>query len=202
MLAQRAREAIAEAGRFNLAASGGTTPWPMYEVFAASSGIEWKHVHVWQVDERIAPGTSEALNVTHLRQVLPRDSITHAMPVNEPENDLEAAAVTYAATLPERFDVVHLGLGADGHVASLTPEDPALGVQDRDVAIAGPYQGVRRMTLTYPALARADLTLFLVLGIDKRTALSRLLAGDERIPASKVTVSNGVVFADIGATTR
>ena len=173
----------------------------MYEAFAASRSIEWDRVHVWQVDERIAHGASESLNITHLRRVLPTDTITHAMPVDEPDTELDAAAATYAATLPERFDVVHLGLGVDGHIASLIPEDPVLAVWDRPVATTGPYQGMRRMTLTYPALARADLILFLVVGIDKRAALSQMLAGDERIPASDLTVPNGVVFADIDATT-
>ena len=196
-----AREAIAQRGRFDLAASGGSTPWDMYEAFGASRAIEWNHVHVWQVDERIAPSASDSLNVAHLRRVLPTGTITHAMPIDESETELEAAAAAYAATLPERFDVVHLGIGADGHIASLIPDDPVLAVRDRNVAITGPYQGTRRMTLTYPALARADLILFLVLGIDKRAALSQMLAGDEGIPASSLTVRNGVVFADIGATT-
>lgn len=171
----------------------------MYTELTAAPGIAWDRVEIWQVDERIAPGGSEALNLTHLERVLPAAATTHAMPVTEPEGALEAAATRYGATLPERFDVVHLGLGIDGHTASLVPGDPVLEVRDRDVAITRPYQGARRMTLTYPALSRADLTLFLVTGREKREPLSRLLANDPTIPASHVPISEGVVFADTDA---
>jgi len=171
----------------------------MYTDFAAAPGISWDLVEIWQVDERIAPGGSEALNLTHLERVLPEAVTTHAMPVNEPEGKLEEAAARYAATFPKRFDVAHLGLGVDGHTASLVPDDPVLEVRDRDIAITGSYQGARRMTLTYPALSRADLILFLVTGADKREPLSRLLANDPSIPASHVPMKEGVVFADVDA---
>ena len=120
------------------------------------------------------------------------------MPVNE--DDLEAAAAAYAASLPEHFDLVHLGLGPDGHTASLVPGDPVLSVTDRLVALTQPYQGRVRMTLTYPALARARQILWLVTGEDKKEPLARLLAGDTTIPAGRVEAAASLVMADRAAT--
>ena len=119
------------------------------------------------------------------------------MPVED--DDLESAAVRYAATLPDRFDIVHLGIGADGHTASLVPGDPVLDVRDRDVAVTDPYEGRRRMTLTYPGLSRAGRVLWLVTGSEKREALRRLLRGDRSIPAARVPVEEQVVVADRSA---
>jgi 6-phosphogluconolactonase len=121
----------------------------------------------------------------------------HPMPVTEA--DLQAAAVAYAAVLPQRFDLVHLGLGPDGHTASLVPGDPVLAVADALVGVTQPYQDHRRMTLTYPALARADQLLWLVTGADKRDALAKLLAGDESIPAGRVLASRSLIMADQAA---
>ena len=102
-------------------------------------------------------------------------------------------------TLPATLDLIQLGLGADGHTASLIPADPVLGVRDRDVALTGVYQERRRMTLTYPGLARAGAILWLVTGSEKRTALSQLLARDPGIPAGRVTTADQVLFCDAGA---
>ncbi len=110
-----------------------------------------------------------------------------------------SAQPTYAAGLPERLDLVHLGLGADGHTASLVPRDPVLEVRDRPVAITGPYQGHRRMTLTYPLLDGAREALWLVTGDDKRGALARLLLRDESIPAGRVRTAQQLVLADAAA---
>ncbi len=119
------------------------------------------------------------------------------MPVTEP--DLDAAAAAYGAALPDRFDLVHLGLGPDGHTASLVPGDPVLEVTDRLVAVTGVYQGHRRMTLTYPALARADQLLWLITGADKKVPLAQLLAGDRSIPAGRVAAARSLVLADQSA---
>src|SRR5258705_7493126 len=112
------------------------------------------------------------------------------MPVEAP--DLEAAASRYAETLwaiagsPPVFDLVHLGLGADGHTASLVPGDPVLDVTDADVAVTRPYQGRRRMTLTFPIINRSRRVLWLVTGREKAGALVRLRNRDPSIPASCV----------------
>jgi 6-phosphogluconolactonase len=122
----------------------------------------------------------------------------HPMPVEEP--DLQAAAAAYAQTLhevagtPVVLDLVHLGLGPDGHTASLVPDDPVLKVHDAAVALAGPYQGRRRMTLTYPVLDHARRVLWVVTGADKAPMFARLRAGDRTIPAGRVRRDNAVAL--------
>ncbi len=180
----------------SLALSGGTTPWAM--VAHLRDVVRWSEVEVFQVDERVVPVTSELRNWRHLEAGL-GDSGARlvAMPVDEP--DLEAGARRYAQSLPERLDVVHLGLGADGHCASLVPDDPVLAVSDRAVALTHPYQGHRRMTLTYPTLNAARRVLWLVSGKDKREALARLAEGDRSIPAGRVVAESQIVFCDAAA---
>lgn len=196
-MADRARAAVAERGRFTLALSGGRTPWAMVAALAGED-VPWEHVSVFQVDERVAPDGDPDRNLTQLLAVLPAGvSVNlHPMPVT---GDLESGAETYAAGLPERLDLVHLGLGADGHTASLVPDDPVLGVRDRHVALTGLYRGHRRMTLTYPALDRARELLWLVTGGDKRDALQRLRAGDATIPAGRVRTDLQILLADAAA---
>jgi 6-phosphogluconolactonase len=194
MVAAAARTAIAGHGRFTFAVSGGKTPWAMFAELAHDD-IAWPAVQLFQVDERIAPDNDPDRNLAHLKQSLgPSPAEVVAMPVDDP--DLEAAAARYAARLPERFDLVHLGLGPDGHTASLVPGDPVLEVTDRLVALTRPYQGRPRMTLTYPALARADEVLWLISGEDKREPLAKLLAGDESIPAGRVRAKHSIILAD------
>jgi 6-phosphogluconolactonase len=196
-VADRARRAVADHGRFTFAVSGGKTPWAMFAELAHED-VPWAAVRVFQVDERVAPDGDPDRNLTHLRQSLgsaPAEVLP--MPVNAP--DLDAAAAAYAQDLPERFDLVHLGLGPDGHTASLVPDDPVLEVTDRLVAVTRPYQGHPRMTLTYPALARADEILWLISGPDKRGPLSQLLAGDQSIPAGRVQARHSTVVADESA---
>lgn len=190
-------ETIAARGECAIALSGGTTPGPAFRALAAMD-VDWEHVRVFQVDERVAPDGDAQRNLTQLRECLGAQPVRiTAMPVTDA--DLDAAADSYAAQLPERFDLVHLGLGADGHTASLVPGDAVLDDLDRLVAVTGAYQGHRRMTLTYPALGRADLLLWLVAGEDKRDALARLLEGDESIPAGRVRAPRSVVMADSAA---
>lgn len=206
-IAAAARAAVAERGRFTLAVSGGRTPWLMLRVLAAEQ-VPWRSVHVFQVDERIAPPGHADRNLTHLRESLLSHaaldpSRLHAMPVEEA--DLPAAAASYAAELqtvagsPPMIDLVHLGLGPDGHTASLVPGDPVLRVSDADVALTGEYQGRRRMTLTYPSLGRARQLLWVVTGADKTPMLPRLLSGDPSIPAGRVRADRALVLPDAAA---
>jgi len=197
LIAERARAAAADRGRFTLAVSGGKTPWAMFAELARDE-VPWGAVEIFQVDERVAPSGDPDRNLTHLRRSLGRTAARlRPMPVDDA--DLEAGAMAYAERLPERFDLVHLGLGPDGHTASLVPGDPVLEVTDRLVAVTGPYQDRRRMTLTYPALARADEILWLVSGVDKRDALAKLLAGDRSIPAGRVEARRSTILADAAA---
>jgi 6-phosphogluconolactonase len=196
-VAERAREAVRSRGTFHFAVSGGHTPWAMFAELA-SEEVPWEGVVVYQVDERVAPADDPDRNLHHLHEALASvPARLEPMPVEDP--DLEAAANRYAARLPERFDLVHLGLGPDGHTASLVPGDPVLDVTDRLVALTQPYQGRMRMTLTYPALARARQILWLITGEDKKEALAKLLAGDTSIPAGRVQAASSLVLADRAA---
>jgi len=196
-VAELARTSVASRGRFTFAVSGGHTPWAMFSALAGEK-VPWSDVEVFQVDERVAPEGDPDRNLTHLRASIgDAPARVHPMPVNDP--DLELAAAAYATALPQRFDLVHLGLGPDGHTASLVPGDPVLSVTDALVALTQPYAGHRRMTLTYPALARADQLLWLITGPDKREPLARLLAGDQSIPAGRVIAARSLVMADESA---
>lgn len=208
LIAEYARATVAARGRFVMAVSGGHTPWIMLRMLAREE-VPWGGVHVLQVDERIAPAGDPDRNLTHLRESLlenaPLDpSHIHAMPVEAP--DPLAAAAEYARTLqkiagsPPVLDLVHLGLGPDGHTASLIPGDPALQVADRDVAITGPYQGRKRMTLTYPVINRARQILWVVTGREKVKALSQLLNADVSIPGGRIRPEQALVLADRAAT--
>jgi 6-phosphogluconolactonase len=207
IIAAEARGAIAARGRFVMAVSGGHTPWQMLRDLAGQE-VPWERVHVVQVDERVAPEGDPDRNLTHLRESLLRHAPLrpeqiHAMPVESP--DLEAGAKRYARTLqeiagsPPVLDLAHLGLGPDGHTASLVPGDPVLNVADADVALTGVYQGRRRMTLTYPMLNRSRRILWLVTGSDKVAALQRLRDGDRSIPAGRIHRNQALLLADRAA---
>jgi 6-phosphogluconolactonase len=199
VVAEAARDAVVDRGRFTFAVSGGRTPWAMFGVLAGED-VPWGSVELWQVDERVAPEGDPDRNLTSLAPLVPRVATLHPMPVTEPL--LDAAAERYATTLPGAFDLVHLGMGDDGHTASLVPGDPILDVRDRPVAVTGEYRGRRRMTLTYPALAKARLVLWLISGADKAEMLPRLLAGDRSIPAGRVDAPRQVIAADADAASR
>ena len=191
-IAEACRIGVDEREQFSLALSGGRTPSDMITMLAEED-IPWDGVEVFQTDERIAPHDDPDRNLTLLERMLPSAHI-HAMPVEE--EDVVAAAREYAAELPERLDLVHLGLGTDGHTASLVPGCAALDIRDRDIAISIEYHGRRRMTLTYPAIDRARQVVWLVVGEDKREALHQLLNGDPSIPASHVESPVQTVFTD------
>lgn len=207
LIAAAARSAVAERGRFAMALSGGRTPVGMIELLADEL-MPWGHTQVFQVDERVAPPGDAARNLTPLQAILVQPGRLalgrlHAMPVEAA--DLDAAAEHYAQTLrahagtPPVLDLVHLGLGADGHTASLAPDSPVLDEVCAEVAVTGTYLGHRRMTITYPAINRARQVLWLVSGIDKRAALQRLMRGDFSIPAGRVDQSRAIVLADRAA---
>ena len=206
-IAAEVRAAVTARGHFVMAVSGGHTPWQMLRALA-NEEVPWKSVHVVQVDERIAPAGDPDRNLTHLREsLLEHAPLTseqiHAMPVESP--DVDGAATGYAKTLqeiagsPPVLDLAHLGLGPDGHTASLVPGDPVLNVTDADVAITGIYQNRRRMTLTYPMLNRSRSILWLVTGNDKVDALARLRKGDTSIPGGRIRQEQAVVLADRAA---
>jgi 6-phosphogluconolactonase len=195
-IAERARAAVAERGTFTLALSGGSGPLRAFRLLADMQ-VRWKKVEIFQVDERIAPSGDEDRNLTHMEATLPPAAWARVHPMHVEADDLEAAAIEYAALLPERLDLVHLGLGPDGHTASLLPGDPVLDVHDRDVALTGTeYQGRRRMTLTYPMIDRSRELLWLVTGASKAEALQLLLDGDPRIPAGRVRADRSLILAD------
>ena len=196
VVSDRIRASGRRSARFSFAVSGGRTPWAMFEHLRAED-VDWSQVDLYQVDERIAPDGDPDRNLTQLAASLPPGVRVHAMPVDDDAPD--AAAARYASTLPERFDLVHLGLGPDGHTASLIPGDDVLDVTDRDVALTGEYQGRRRMTLTYPALDRAVEVLWLVAGADKVDALRKLRAEDLSIPAGRVTTERQLLLVDRAA---
>ena len=207
IIAVEAQAAVAARGRFIIAVSGGHTPWLMLRALAGEK-VPWEGVHVVQVDERVAPEGHPDRNLTHLRESLlaqaplPPEQI-HAMPVEG--QDLMAGAARYALTLrkiagePPVLDLAHLGLGPDGHTASLVPGDPVLSVTDGDVALTGLYQGRRRMTLTYPILNRSRRILWLVTGSEKVGMLARLRDGDQSIPAGRVVQDRALLLVDRAA---
>jgi 6-phosphogluconolactonase len=195
VLARALEERLRDRPRASLALSGGRTPWPVFRSLAGAP-LDWSRVDIYQVDERVAPPGDPVRNLSGLAEtLLDRAPATmHPMPVNE--DDLDAAAVRYAAELPQAIDVVHLGLGDDGHTASLVPGDPVLGITDRPVAVTRPYQGHCRMTLTFPALDRAGAIVWIVSSEGKGWALQRLRDADRSIPAGRVSQRQAVLITD------
>ena len=200
LIAEAVGAAIDEKDRCALGVSGGRDPWPMFSQLE-DRGLDWTRIEIYQVDERVAPAGSEERNLTHLIESLSIGAQGSIRPMPVTHDDLEAAAERYAKLLPEALDLAHMGLGPDGHTASLVPGDPVLEVTDRRVAVtAGPYEGVRRMTLTFPVLSRVRFLLWVVTGEEKRDALKMLLARDPSIPAGRVEPGgDSLILADRAA---
>jgi 6-phosphogluconolactonase len=204
IIAGEARKAVAMRGRFIFAVSGGKTPWKMLRALT-DEDVPWKEMHILQVDERIAPDGDPDRNMTYLRDILIGNAPIlpeHIFAMLVEEKDPKAAAAGYTRTIREIagsqaiIDLIHLGLGTDGHTASLIPGDSVLDVTDRDVAPTGIYQGRHRLTLTYPIINRARKILWLITGSDKRGMLQRLLNGDLSIPAGRISQEHAIVVAD------
>jgi 6-phosphogluconolactonase len=200
LIAAEGEATVGERGSFALAMSGGRSPWAMLAILGELEGMPWDRTELFQVDERVASPGSPDRNLTHMVLGLSMDHQATLRPMPVTQRDLDGAARDYEASLPERFDLVHLGLGPDGHTASLVPGDPVLEVVDRRVALTETaYQEHRRMTLTYPALNEARRIVWLITGPDKREPLAKLLEGDDSIPAGRVSNENMIVVADEAA---
>jgi 6-phosphogluconolactonase len=200
LIAKAGAAAVADHGHFAFAMSGGRSPWSMLAILGELEEMPWAETELFQVDERIASPGSEDRNLTHMVLGLSMDHQSALRPMPVTQRDLDAAAHEYDTSLPERLDLVHLGLGPDGHTASLVPGDPVLDVTDRRVALTtNNYQGHRRMTLTYPALSEARQILFLVTGEEKRDPLQQVIAGDPSIPAGRVKNDAITIVADPAA---
>jgi 6-phosphogluconolactonase len=196
-IAAMLRAAVDERRRATLALSGGTTPWATYDALRHEP-VPWEAVAVLQVDERIAPEGDPARNATGVTERFAGLDV-HLMPVDPPDPDAYAALLVSLAGAPPVLDVVVLGIGIDGHTASLVPGDPIAQATDRPVAVTGPYQGHRRMTLTFPVLDAARHLVLLAAGESKRAAVGRLLAADPSIPAGRLAPDRLTVIADMAA---
>jgi 6-phosphogluconolactonase len=203
LIAAAGQRAVADHGSFSFAMSGGRSPWAMLAILGDLEEMPWAETELFQVDERIASPGSEDRNLTHMVLGLSMDHQSALRPMPVTNRDLDAAAHEYDTSLPERIDLVHLGLGPDGHTASLVPGDPVLEVDDKRVSVTtNEYQGHRRMTLTYPALAEAREIIWLVTGEEKRDPLRKLIAADPSIPAGRVRNGSMSIVADSAASPR
>jgi 6-phosphogluconolactonase len=200
VIAEAVREAIGERGSCALGVSGGRDPWPMFSQLE-DFGLDWTEIEIFQVDERVAPPGSEERNLTHLVESLSIGAQGSIRPMPVDGEDLEAAADRYAESLPDALDIAHLGIGPDGHTASLVPGDPVLEVRDRRVAVtSGEYEGVRRMTLTYPELERVRKLLWVVTGEEKVNALRKLVDQDPSTPSGALRPGGeSLILADRAA---
>lgn len=200
LIAEAAREAVAARGSCALAVSGGSDPWPMFSQLEELFG-DWDKAEIFQIDERVAPAGSDERNLTHLIEALSIGVQGSIKPMPVTDDDLEAAAARYSESLPERLDIAHLGIGPDGHTASLVPDDPVLEVTDRRVAVtSGEYQGVRRMTLTYPEIEQTRSLLWVVTGGSKVEALKKLIDQDPSTPSGRMRPEgDSLILADRAA---
>ncbi len=191
-LARRMRDAVRRRGQAAVAVSGGGSASPMFDVFLAQD-VPWAAVTVWQVDERIAPDGHPARNAGQLVDFPCRVEL---MPVTD--LDLAAAAARYASGLPDRFDVVHLGLGDDGHTASWPPAHPVVD-SDRGCDVIDEFNGFRRMTLTPPVVNAARSRLMLTFGASKAPMVQRWLLRDGELPVARLRRTHTWVMLDPAA---
>ncbi len=200
LIAEAAKEAISDRGHCALAVSGGHDPWPMFSQLDEFE-LDWREIEIFQVDERVAPAGSDERNLTHLVESLSIGAQGSIRPMPVTDDDLDAAADRYAESLPDALDLAHLGIGPDGHTASLVPGDPVLEVTDKRVAVtAGEYEGVRRMTLTYPEIERVRRLLWVVTGEEKVDALRKLIDQGPSTPSGRVRPGgDSLILADRAA---
>lgn len=176
-----------------MAVSGGSTAPPMIAALL-DEDVPWATTTVWQVDERVAPDGHEDRNANQL-VVVPCQ--VRLMPVTS--NDLQGAARQYGAQLPARLDVVHLGLGADGHTASWPPGDDEPIRSTRPVELIEMFNGRPRMTLTRRVVNAARSRAVLTTGASKQEVVGRWLLEDRSLPITAVRSSNTWVFVDPAA---
>jgi 6-phosphogluconolactonase len=203
-LAAQIREALAVRPFAYIAISGGSTPKPVYERMSALSGIDWGSVHVCFVDERNVPPSDKDSNYRMVREAWFDSGVVPASNIHRMQGELDAAeaAVLYeaelhrikiprAAGLPV-FDAVLLGMGPDGHTASLFPDTVALNARERWVTANWvPKLDTHRITLTFPSIDSARNVAFMVAGDDKAEALAQVLSGQSNLPAARITPRNG-----------
>ncbi|GAA0880365.1 6-phosphogluconolactonase [Algoriphagus jejuensis] len=208
LIATRIREQVAKKGFFTLAISGGRTPWEMIRELAEED-LPWEKVFLFQVDERIAPDASPERNLTQLFNSIQNTKLITSLnvfPMGVTAEDLEQSCEEYAEHILKitgtgRLDLVHLGMGTDGHTASLVPGDDVLEVQDKNVALTNhPYQGRQRMTLTYPLINQASEILWIITGSEKAEMLARLLQKDPNIPAGQIDQTHAFVLTEESVT--
>jgi 6-phosphogluconolactonase len=202
LIAGQLRAAVAERGVATFAVSRGAF---LFERLA-DERVPWERIHLFQVDERVAPDGDSSRNATQIRsalgaQVERHPERFHWMPVTAA--DLTAGARQYEAALicavgsPPVLDAVHLGLGVDGHTASIFASDA--DDERHDVAVTPAHDGRRRMTLTMPLINRARSILWLVTGPDKAPALAHLLSGNPDLVATRIARHSAVIVADATA---
>lgn len=199
-IAELARETLLTQKNFSLALSGGKTPWQMLRRLAAEE-LPWGKIHLFQTDERVLPKNHSERNLTQLQEIFSRAaSRLHPMPVGA--GDLERACASYTKEIqryagqPPVLDLIHLGLGEDGHTASLFSGDALLAESKRDVGLSDEALRPRRMTLTLPAINRAKQALWVITGKEKSVAFQKLLRGDPSIPASRIACAKIFLLVD------
>ena len=206
-LEQEIRDALTHQKSFSLAISGGRTPWEMLKILSKVD-LPWQRINLFQVDERVAPVGHPDRNLTQLFQAIAGTAMVTQLrifPMPVTAEDLDASAKEYAEVLDEikegkGLDIIHLGLGSDGHTASLVPGDGVLEIQNRLVACTqNPYQGRIRMTLTYPLLNAAKQILWIVTGSEKKEMVQRMLQQDPSIPAGSIRQENALLLVDQAA---